>query len=245
MKHIALIQTYMVDLPTWHAAYIKSMTEHGDEQRAFQHADWVVDNVQGSGTTHNMASIMRNQAESARMFTMFMTFFSSLWNMQRDLAKGAKSGRYSTTTVAAKSMFLFAVPVLFEMLMRGEMGEPEDDDDTRLQRYLTNTALFPVQSVPFIRDAASAVTGEFGYNISPLASIIEQGTQAIPELITRGFTDEDITKGQVKGSTKFIGATVGIPGINQAWATGEHLFDVMAEGEELTMHQFLFGPERK
>jgi len=244
MKHIMLIQTYMVDVPTWHAAYIKSMSEHGDQKRAYQHADWVIENVQGSGSTMNMARIMRGQAETGRMLTMFMTFFSSLWNMERDLVKGAKSGRYSTTNVASKAMFLFTIPVLFEMMMRGELGEPEDDDD-RLQRMLTNTALFPAQSIPFIRDVASASVGEFGYNMTPLAAVLEQGTMSIPELVKRGFTDEDITKGQVKGSSKFVGAAVGVPGVNQAWATGEHLYDVLVEGEDASMHSFLFGPERK
>lgn len=244
MKHIALIQTYMVDLPSWHASYIKGMNDWGDETRAFQYADWVIENVQGSGATKDLARIMRGQSETGRMFTMFMTFFSSLWNMERDLVKGAKSGRYSTTNVAAKAMFLFTTPVLFEMLMRGELGEDDDDENALLQTMLTKVAMYPVQSIPFIRDIANAVTGDFGYNISPMQSIIEQGTRTIPQLITRGFTDEEITKGQVKGASKFIGAATGIPGTGQAWATGEHLYDVITEGEEFTMHQFLFGPER-
>jgi hypothetical protein len=245
MKHIALIQTYMVDLPSWHAAYIKAMTDHGDETRAYQYADWVVENVQGSGATKDLARIMRGQSETGRMFTMFMTFFSSLWNLERDTVKGAASGRYSTTSIASKLMFLFTVPVLFEMLMRGEFSsDDEDDDETNLQKMLTGVAMYPVQSVPFVRDVANAVTGDFGYNISPLQSVIEQGTQTIPEIVKRGFTDEEITKGQIKGATKFIGAATGIPGTAQAWATGEHLFNVMSEGEELTLHELLFGPKK-
>jgi hypothetical protein len=130
------------------------------------------------------------------------------------------------------------------MMMRGELGEPEDEDD-RLQRMLTGVALYPVQSIPFVRDVASATLGDFGYNISPLQSIIEQGTRTLPEVVTRGFTDEELTKGQVKGSTKFIGAVLGIPGMNQMWATGEHLSEVIEDGEEFTLHELLFGPERE
>lgn len=245
MKHIALIQTYLVDLPTWHASYIKGMKEWGDETRAFQYADWVVENVQGSGATKDLARIMRGQSETGRMFTMFMTFFSSLWNMERDLVKGGRSGAYSTTNLAAKAMFLFTIPVLFEMMMRGEFDKEDETEEEKLQRMLTAVAMYPVQSVPFVRDIANAVTGDFGYNISPMQSIIEQGTRTIPQLVEAGFTDEEITKGQAKGATKFVGAALGVPGTAQAWATGEHLYDVVAEGEELTMHQLLFGPERK
>lgn len=244
MKHIALIQTYMVDLPSWHAAYTKGMAEWGDEQRSFQYADWVVEQVQGSGATKDLARIMRNQTETGRMFTMFMTFFSSLWNMERDLVKGAKAGTYSTTTVAAKVMFLFTLPVLFEMLMRGEFSTDDDDDETAAQKMLTGVALYPIQSVPFVRDVANAVGGDFGYNISPMQQIMEQGVRTIPEVVERGFTDEEITKGQAKGATKFIGAAFGVPGTGQAWATGEHLHEVLVEGEDFTLREFLFGPDR-
>ena len=244
MKHIALIQTYMVDLPSWQAAYIKEMEISGDEQKAYARADWTIENIQGSGATKDLSRIMRGQSETGRMLTMFMTFFSSLWNMERDLVKGTRSGRYSITNVGAKLAFLITVPVLFEMLMRGELGDEDDEPEEQLQKMLTKTALYPVASVPFVRDIASATTGEFGYNISPVASLIEQGTRAIPEVIERGFTDEEITKGQAKGATKFAGAAFGIPGTGQAWATGEHLYDVLERGEELTMQELLFGPER-
>lgn len=245
MKHIALIQTYMVDLPSWHAAYIKGMQEWGDEARAFKHADWVIENVQGSGATKDLARIMRGQSETGRMFTMFMTFFSSLWNLERDLVKGAQTGRYSTTNVAAKAMFLFSIPVLFEMLMRGDLGGDDEEEDAKLQKYLTGVAMYPLQSVPFLRDVVNASLGEYGYNISPLASVMEQGTRTIPEIVERGFTDEEITKGQVKGATKFLGAAAGIPGVNQVWATGEHLHDVLVSGEDFTIRELLFGPNRE
>ncbi len=242
MKHIALIQTYMVDLPSWHAAYIKGMNEHGDEQRAYQYADWVVENVQGSGATKDLPQILRNQSQEARMFTMFMTFFSSLWNLERDIVKGVRNGAYSATSLGAKIAFLFTVPVLFEMLLRGDFG---DDEEDKLQSFLTKQALFPVQSIPFIRDIASGATGEFGYNISPIAQLLDTGVRSIPELVKRGFTDEEITKGQVKGAVKFAGAAVGIPGTSQAWATGEHLYNVLVEGEDLTFRGVTFGDKPK
>lgn len=247
MKHIALIQTYMADLPSWHAGYIKGMKDFdGDEQRAYQYADFVVEQVQGSGNTQNLARIMRGQSETARMLTMFMTFFSSLWNVQRDVVKGAKSGQYSVTTLAAKAMFLITVPVLFEMLLRGQLGGDDDEDEnTVLQKMLTKIAMYPLQSIPFVRDIANGITGEFGYNMSPLSSVIEQGTSAFPKLISAAVTDEEITERQVKGTTKLAGAAFGIPGVSQAWASSEHIYDVMVEGEEFTMRQLLMGPDRK
>lgn len=246
MKHIALIQTYNIDLVSWHGAYRKALEEHGDEQRAYQYADWVIENVQGSGATKDMAQIMRGQSETGRMFTMFMTFFSSMWNAQRDTVRGARSGRYSVTNVAAKLMYVMTLPVLFEMIMRGDLvWDDEDEEESNLQKFLTAQALFPLQSIPFIRDVANGVIGPYGYNMSPIAQLMEQGTQTVPELIKRPLTDDEITRGQAKGATKFIGAAVGVPGVNQMWATGEHLYEVMEEGEDLTVRELLFGPERE
>lgn len=245
MKHIALLQTYLVDLPTWHAAYIKGMKEFdGDEARSYRYADWAVENIQGSGITKDMARIMRGQSETGKMFTMFMTFFSSLWNMERDLVRGAKSKTYSRTTVAAKLMLIFAIPVFMEMVLKGQLGGDDDDEETKLQKYLTNLALYPVASVPFLRDVAGGAVGDYGYNISPLAQLLDSGTRGVSEVVKRTFTDEEITTSQIKGATKLVGASLGVPGVNQVWKTGEHLQKVIEEGEDLTIKELLYGPER-
>lgn len=244
MKHIMYIQTYAVDLPTWYGAYIKELGESGNETKAIQYADWAVENVQGSGSTKDMAGFLRNQSGVHRMFTMFMTYFSVLWNMQRDTVRGARYGRYSATTTAAKAMFLIALPVIFESLVRGNVDAPEDEDDLAIwQQLLLKVSLYPLQSIPFLRDIVSAATGEFGYTMSPVASTLEKGVEASVELTKRGFTDEEITKAQVENTVKLAGVVVGVPGMNQAWDTGEHVYQVIAEGEELTGRELLFGPE--
>jgi len=243
MKHIALIQTYMVDLPTWLAAYDKTLSETGDEQRAIQTADLMVESLQGSGATKDMAAIVRNQSKLLTTFTMFMTFFSSLGNLSRDLVKGTRSGRYSVTSVAAKLMFLYTIPVFLEMLMRGELDEPEDEDG-RLGKYLTELALYPLASVPVVRDVASGLIGDYGYNSTPVASMLERGIAGTKGIATALMTDEEITRAQVKNATKLAGAIIGIPGTGQIWATGEHLYDVLEEGEDFTVRESLFGPKR-
>jgi hypothetical protein len=244
MKHIALIQTYMIDLPTWHAAYQKELAESGDEAKAINRADWSVENLQGSGATKDMATLMRNQAKIHTTFTMFMTFFSSLGNLSRDLVKGGRTGIYSPTSIAAKTMFLFTLPVFFEMLMRGEFEEPDDDDD-RLSKFATQVALYPTTSIPFVRDVAGGLIGDYGYNSSPVAAMLERGIQGSKQIGERAFTDDEVTKAEIKNTSKLAAAAAGIPGVNQAWATGEHLYDVIENGEELTLRELTFGPDRE
>jgi len=245
MKHIAYTQFYMVDIPSWHSAYIKEMKLSGDEKKAFEYADFVVENVQGSGAIKDMARISRGQAETGKMLTMFMTFFSAFWNQQRDFGRGVKSGDTSVTGVAAKLIFLYTLPVLFDMMMRDELSAPDgNDEDERLQKMLTKVAMYPAASIPLVRDVASSLGGGFGYNISPIASIIKSGVESLPRLIEGAVTDKEITKASVKGVTKLIGAGLGIPGVSQAWATGEHLEEVIVDGEKFTFQELGFGPKR-
>ncbi len=242
MKHIALIQTYIVDLPTWIAAYDSKLAETGDETKAIQYGDWAVENLQGSGATKDMATLMRSQTKFQSTVTMFMTFFSSLGNLSRDLARGAKSGQYSPTTVAAKTMFLFTLPVFLEMLMRGEFEEPEGEDD-RMQQWMIKTALYPITPIPVFRDLASGVVGDYGYNMTPVAGVLERGIQGLKQT-DRLFTDEEMTDSAFKNVTKLAGAVVGVPGVNQGWASWEHITEVLEKGEDAAVRELLFGPKR-
>jgi len=246
MKHIAFVQTYIVDIPSWYAGYSKELAISGDEVKAAQYGDWVVEQIQGSGATKDMAALMRDPSKATRLFTMFMTFFSAKWNRDRDAVRGARSGRYSTTSIAAYLMFAYTIPVLFDMLLRGEIGDDEDDEeDNNIQDMLTTTAMYAVGGVPFVRDIANGVIGEYGYSMTPISRIIEGGVYGIPKIIEGTAADEEITKAQWKAATEFIGALAGIPGVSQMWVTGEEAYDVLAEGEDINVLElFLFRGEQ-
>ncbi len=256
MKHIALIQTYMVDLPTWYGAYYKgieeakskfdvkdfnTLAEHQKalEDHGIKRADWTVENVQGTGVIKDMPRIMRSQSETGKMFTMFFTFFSKMWNMQRDTFRGAKIGQHGVTSLAAKFLFIYMIPVAYEMALRGG-----DDDETWYQQYLTNLALYPFQTVPIVRDIVNALGSDFTFNLSPIQAIMEKGLAGSKDVVEGAFTDEEISTYSIKGASKLISAWYGLPGVSQAWYTGEHLYDVLEQGEDLTIRELGFGPRR-
>jgi len=243
MWHIAMVQTYMVDLPTWHAAYDKSLSEDGDERKAVKYADWAVENLQGSGATKDMATLMRNQSKLHTTLTMFMTFFSSLGNLARDTGRSAKSAPAHVT--AAKVMFLFILPVLTEMLLRGEFDDEDKEPEEMLQETLIKLALYPVTAVPFARDALGALATDYSYNFSPVASTLEAGIQGYKGIAADFFDDSDVTVGPYKAASKLTGVALKIPGVSQAWATGGHIYDVIEEGEELTLRELIYGTKRK
>jgi hypothetical protein len=182
MMPIAWVQLNFVDLPTWTAAFDKTLAETGDEEAAIQYADWAVEALQGSGATKDMSTLMATQSKTVSIFTMFMTFFSALGMLTRDLARGVKHKTYTPSQVTSKLMFFYALPVFLELLMRGEIGDDDDDeyDDGSLispdmDTYLTQLALYPMASYPFVRDVASGYFSEYGYTASPVTGVLERG----------------------------------------------------------------------
>ena len=242
MKHIALIQTYTVDLPTWHAAYSKGINKWGDESRSVEYADWVIENVQGSGLTKDLSSIMRNK--DLTMFTMFQTYFSALWAFNRDSVRGFKSGQYTFTDVAARTMYSVVLPTILEEVIRGTLFSDDDNEELKYEELALKIVSLSVMGVPFVNAGANAATSDFGYSISPIVRQIE-GVTRIPEMIRKSLDqDEEVTKGLVKSVTKGASAVLGVPGVSQAWATGEHLAEVLVDGEELTLREVVYGPKR-
>ena len=109
---------------------------------------------------------------------------------------------------------------------------------------LVKLALFPLSSAPLHRDIANGLLSGYGYTASPVFSTLEKGLDGMAGVITGAVTDDEISKWHVKNATKLAGAWIGVPGINQAWASGEHLYDVIEEGEDFSAHSLLFGQKR-
>lgn len=237
MKHIAYIQLYTVDLPAWFGAYNKKLEETGDEVKAAAYGDWVIENIQGSGATKDLANIMQGSSELRKAMTMFMTFFSSFGNQQRDFGRGIMKGDITPTTAAGMVMMMYVLPVILESLLRGEI---DLEDEEMAEKLATKMALYPTAVVPFFRDVASAGIGEYGYNASPVFSILEQGLAG-----AKGMSDGEITKSEIKRASKLAGAALGIPGTSQLWSTGESLYAIVEKGEEQTITELLVtGPKK-
>ena len=88
------------------------------------------------------------------------------------------------------------------------------------QKTLTKLALYPVASVPFVRDVASGVLSDYGYNSSPVTSMLEQGISGTKGMAGAFLEGEAPTKSEIKRTSKLAAAAAGVPGVNQAWASG-------------------------
>lgn len=248
LKAFMWIQKYMVDLPTWYAAYIKRMEEDGNESKAIQYADFVVENYQGSGRVESMAHIMRDNRESVKMMTQFMTFFSSKWNTQRDVYEGARQGYHSASSVASRIMFLTIAPAMSMMLLEGELLPDEEEDETwvdQTQQILAKAALIPMATMPGIRGVTGYLAG-FDFRLAPIAGVFEDMLGAIGQTIQASTSEEEeFTWETAQGLFYTGGVLLHIPGTYQIWPTASHLRKVMLEGEDLTFRELTSGPQKE
>jgi hypothetical protein len=244
MQHIAYIQTFTVDLPSWHAAYAKGLVEKGgDESLAAQYADWVVENVQGSGHVKDMSAMMRNPNAYRRMISVFMTFFSALTNTERDMFRGGMNGTYSITTMIHKFFFMITAAVAYDAWMRGDIDE-EDEPADMLKKLAIGHVTFATAGLPLVRDAINFAVTDYDFGPTPMLTTIGRGASGAAGALEAIANDETPTASQVKNTAKLAGILFRVPAVNQVFKSieGEQANE---DSDELEVRALLFGPKRE
>src|SRR5699024_3264 len=244
LLHIGLIDLYALSLPTWYGAYFKELKASGDEAKAFRYADAAVEMTQGTARLADTAALMRSNNPVHRSLTMFMSYFSALWNQVRDIREGQRLGYYSMVATAAKLAFVISLPALLDLWIMGDFM-PEEDEEAgewaaRLALYM---GLFPLASIPGVRDISSSLGSGYEYRLSPIEGIVSDGLDGILAGGRQIFSEDPkpMTRGEVKGLMRAAMAVAHIPGGSQATASIFHLYDVLEEGEEMTFQGLAYG----
>ena len=203
MSAIANAQFWSVDLPVWIAAYNRALrAEPQDTQKAVNYADRVVRLTQSSGSIKDLSAVMRNNKGLWKTVTMFMTWFSALYAMLREVGVEfkddvrSKPGR-ATMRVASRVFTLLVLQSIGMGLIRGELPdwEPEDEDDESMAGWLAkDVAKTAVGGIPIVRDLINGLTTDYGYSGSPLAqvatSIIQIGEDGLE--MAEGWFDDGL-----------------------------------------------------
>ena len=235
---MGLMQKF-VNTATWYGAYEKAIKEGKSEQRATEYADASVRQSQSGGGVKDLASIQRG-GEGQQMLVMFYTYFSVLHNRLSETGRQAKGKQRvkDSPHVIARLTFLIMLPVLFEALARREWP---DEDEEPVWWWAKRTMLYGVVTIPFVRDMASGMFGEYGYNMSPVASVLEKvarGGQGIGAMID---PDEEMTDAQLRGLFDTVGVVAKVPS-GQLWIMYNWLRRA-AEGElENPIHELIYKP---
>jgi len=237
LLHIAYIQFYMVDIPTWIAAQDKALVEGRSESQAINYADSVVRKTQTAGGTKDLAQIQR-QRGLMNAFTMFYSFFNLLYNIQAraigatNFKKPRDVGRF-----AAKAAVILVLPTALEAMMRGE--KPDEDDD--YAKWLAiKSMLYSATSIAFVRDLTGIAEG-FGYSTTPLDSIPKEMAKAMKE-IAQAYDDGEMNREAAVKALSAAGYAFGFPVLQP-----KRLLDTLEkwdnDGTMPDMVEFLRGPD--
>lgn len=214
-----------VSLPTWHGAFQKAMSENpANEAAAVAYADSVVRMTQSAGGSKDLALVQRGP-EYARMFTMFYSYFSVLFNQfersvrMTDFRKVADYPRFLGHMTA-----LWFVPAVLGELFA---GRGPDEDEEWLAWAAKTIAVYPAATVVLGRDIVNAAVSPFGYELSPVAAAFE-GLARLPGDLYAGNLEN---RGALMSAWLTASIWLHIPG-RQLWITGEGFWDWLVHGVE-------------
>lgn len=230
--------TYMdmsASIPTWIGAYHKALEgnveniQKDDENAAIEYADSLVRTTQSSGNVEDLAAIQRGR-ELQKLFTMFYSSWSVLYNQYRKAGFEAVSDKNIPKLFGAMTLMWFA-PAVLESVIR---GQAPDDDESWIAWLIKNEFFYPFSAIIGVRDIAYSVekafkTGRKEYEGSPVVSAFEAG---IGTLI--GFknlvNDDEVTRSNMKDAALTVGYFAQLP-TKQIWKTSEYFYSWLT-GEE-------------
>jgi len=230
----------MVSVPTWQAAYTKALSEGISGDRAVAYADGMVRKSQGSGHTYSLAAVQRGDqfGEFQKLFTMYYSFFSVLYNLMYSEVKYAQLKGVQPMKVAAAAFYLVIAPALLGELMT--MRGPDDDEDP-----LTWAALemlgYIASPVVGVRDISSYALLNYNYRFTPvsevtksLGNLIKDVKEAVIE-----WDDSDEWLDILKSGYEAAGYITPFPS-RQTQITAEGLYDWWRDDKDFRVSDVLY-----
>ncbi len=233
-----------VAVPTWYGAYLKSIEvlAPGNEEAAVDYADSIVRLAQGSGSAKDLADIQRG-SEYHRIFTMFYSYFSVMYNlMRRSGGLALERGVTDVPRFAASMMLLWILPsVLGELIV----GRGPDDGEDELKWAARRIATYPFQAVVLLRDVVNGM-GDYDFELSPVAEAFRVVSRVGRKAIEGQLFDPDRT--DIRDAVTAAGYWAHLPA-RQMWITGEYLTrwitgSVSPETPQEAVGGVLFAPPR-
>ena len=213
-----------IAVPTWLGAYQQGMEElfDGNEQQAIDHADTVLRTSQGTGAAKDLAAIQRG-SEYHRIFTMFYSYFSVLYNlMRKEMLQQRAAGVSNLPRFAASMTMLWFMPAILGELL---VGRGPDDDEEWPEWVATKLAQYPFQAIIGVRDLMNGVLGDYGYEASPVFDAGEALVK-LGKSVGSVATGEDVTRQDVRAALDAAGYWGHLP-TKQMWITGSFMYDWM------------------
>ena len=230
---IGMIDVYLVAMPTWVGAYYKAIESMDmDVAQAIAFADKSVRKSQSAGRAKDL-SAFQDSNEGYRQLTTFYTYFSVLYNKQREtnVAFRQRDWRRAMTNI----FWIMMVGPLASALLTGDWPEDDDRDVDGWMTWAASRFFFGLWSgVPVLRDVAGGLQREIegkytGAVEAPFFRAFSEVQKPVEDAIklSRG---EEPSERWLKNAITPIGYFVGLP-TGQVGQTAQYLADV-STGEQ-------------
>lgn len=246
-----------VTVPTWLGAYRQGLAEGLNEEDAIRAGDRAVRLSQGAGGAKDLAAVQRNN-ELMRLLTMYYSPFSVLYARLRDVGHTTRRVQ-DLPRAAARLLALVVLPAVLGELLA---GRGPDDDEDEVWWAIRKTLLYPVASVPVVRDLSSylegtviSATGEGemrfkpSFQLSPVVAAMDKVARTafvkIPDAVTGDRPWDEVAW----DSFEAAGYVFGLP-TAQLRISGEYVTDVLTdeanpESPQEALHDLLFRRPRQ
>jgi hypothetical protein len=236
----------MVSLPTWQAAYEKSIYEGLSEEDAIAQGDSAVRMTQSSGSIKDLADIQGREEVFYNTFTKFYSYFSAYWNMSRRTARLRREGKITKLQAMEQFLWLTVLPAtLAEAILGRGPNRDADDDNDDIEGWAwwagINALTFRFNGMVGVRDIANWWQHpEYGVQ-SPWQDLFESAIKMGPAFmdIIHGEDNMHDWKRMLLG----ISYVIKLPG-RQLANMLEHIGELLEKGEDFSMYELLVSVNR-
>lgn len=247
-------QFYVVDVPTWMAAYDKELQRNGgDADAAASVADQIVARAQGSGLLSDRTAFERGtlgkdtrNVELAKLMTTFGSYMMAKFSVATQRVRGTDlKDPAQFVSLLVDLLLLYTVETAIAVFLTGNWPDFEDEDEDPLLLFLAKeTGLSIMSGLPLAREAASTLEG-FGGG-GTLAAAVEESSGLLTGAyrmgeIAAGLRDEDQSRAALKEVLGGMGVMFQLPTV-QLERTLDGMFDDdMQFRDDFTAMDLLLG----
>jgi hypothetical protein len=247
-------QFYIVDVPTWMAAYDTELRKNGgDTDAAASVADQIVARAQGSGLLSDRTAFERGtlgkdtrNVELAKLMTTFGSYMMAKFSVATQRVRGTDLRNPAEfVSLLVDLLMLYTIETAIAVYLTGNWPDFEDEEEDPLLLFLAKeTGLSIMAGLPLAREAASTLEG-FGGG-GTLAAAIEEsaglftGAYRMGEIAV-GLEDEDRARAALKDVLGGMGVLFQLPTV-QLERTLDGMFDDdMQFRDDFTAMDLLLG----
>ena len=214
--------------PTWTGAYLQGQEKFkGNEQKAIEYADMITRRTQPASAPKDLPAIQRG-SEFQKLFTMFYTHFSNVYNETARTSGMLKQGKISKEEAAVSYWWTVIAPAVIGGVIGGKILK-EKGVAGKAKAVGKEIVGYGSAAFPIVGNIVSSMMSGYPYTATPVEQLPKSVVSAV-----RG--KKPATK--LKHGIKAAGYLFGLP-TPQALITGEGVHDMITGETKNPMRLFL------